>query len=493
MEMKGMKIFKAVFAQNKPAVAVEIGNDWLKIAEGSFSGQSVVFSKFSFKKLSQIKGSLAEQLASDFRELKLSKKGVVTFIPRHMVTSRVLEVPSVDHKEIGEILNLQIGKQTPYSKEEIVSDYNIISSPREGYTKVMLIIARRNLIDERLEVFSKAGIEIEAITLSSEGVYNWFNVFHSTELKAQDPTGAILVDIDSNYSDFLVINDKNFTYSKNILIGANHLIEDRQNYQQKFIEELKHSKDVYAEEWKGSRIAKLFLCGAAAEIKDLDHILSAQLDISCQVIDSGRDMRLNPAISGNSDYKFISFCPLLGILKKHKALKFNLIPNEMRIQRLIKEKRDNLTILGVLFGAVMMVVSLLALMYIHNKNDYLAQIKGKVSLIQKDSDEVDKMRQSLNLIRERLSASGDSLVMLNELYRVLPKEVYLTGLSIERKKQITIRGRASAMSDVFRFVTALENSPSFQNVKNNYATAKKENEVEFTDFEIVANYEKPKD
>ena len=41
------------------------------------------------------------------------------------------------------------------------------------------------------------------------------------------------------------------------------------------------------------------------------------------------------------------------------------------------------------------------------------------------------------------------------------------------------------MSEIFKFITALEESEIFENVKTRYATKSKEEEKEVTDFEIV--------
>ncbi len=475
----------------KPIVIVEIGNDWLKIVEGKVRANGASITKASFIKLSQIKDSIPDKISEVFKGMKLDKQAVITYLPRHLVTVRILEPPSIDPKEISDIINLQIGKQTPYSKEEIVYSYKTIGREKEGYTKIMLVIAKRNLIDNRIDALSKASIEAREVALSSEGVYHWFNIFYLQKLKLQDSQAVILVDIDSNFSDFLVMHKGNFRFSKNILIGANQLIEEKDTYINKFIDELKHSINAFYEESRAIKAIKLFLSGAARNIKDLEIILSQQLDLPCEIIDASNDVKVatNTAIL-NDDTKFISLSSIFGILLKYQKLEFSLLPNEKRIQKLMENKRKNLTMMGILFSAIMMTLSALILINIYNKNVYIAQIKQKIALIKTDSDEIDKMRLSVSLIRDRLDAGGDSINLLNEIYRTIPGEIYLTDISIERRKQVILKGRASVMSDIFKFVTTLEKSPYFENVKNTSATAKKEDNNEYTDFEITASYEK---
>jgi len=205
--LAGLKLDKLKFVESflkKPTVAVEIGNDWLKVLESEHSTHGGLVTKVRFTKLAQIKGPVSTEVSRIFRELKLNTQSVITFIPRHLVTVRILEFPSTDPKEIDDMVSLQVAKQTPYSKEEIVSTHRIIDTEREGYTKVMLVIAQRNIITKRVEALEQAGIKVEKVGLSTESVYNWFRLTHRRQMDV-DLKPIALIDIDSNYSDFMVI------------------------------------------------------------------------------------------------------------------------------------------------------------------------------------------------------------------------------------------------------------------------------------------------
>jgi Tfp pilus assembly PilM family ATPase/Tfp pilus assembly protein PilN len=464
--------------RSKPIVIVEIGNDWLKILECPVSSDRTYGAKARFMKLSQIKESVSDAISKIFRDLKLNKNTVLACIPRHLVTVRILELPSTDPKEISDMIELQIGKQTPYAKEEIVFSHRIIDAEREGYTKVMLVIAMRSLIKERLVALEKVGIDVHRACLSSEGVYDWFSGVELPRLQNDSGT-VIIVDIDSNYSDFIAVYKGRFSFTKNILIGANNLIDERERYQEKFIDELRRSIDLYYEEAKGLKAAKLFLLGASKNIPDLANVLSAHLDIPCQILDTAKFIRIE------EDYKFISTTPLVGLAMKYNALQFDLMPNEMRIKKRVEEKKKYLTMAGILFIAIFTMLTFLLFIHICNKNTYKAQLEDKLAKIKDGAQGIDRMRRLITLGQERLDANGDCLTMLSGLYEVMPKEIYLTSVDIERKKQLSIKGRAPVMSDVFKFVGVLESSRYFKNVKNTYATTKKEDNYEYTDFEII--------
>ena len=483
------KLISKIRLFKKPIVIVEIGNDWLKIAENAPSSTGRRITKAYFAKLADIKESIPDAISKIFKDLQINKGPVITYLPRHLSTVRILEFPSTDPAEINDMLTLQIGKQTPYSKEEIISSYRIIHNEKEGYTKVMLVITRHNLVSERVEALQKAGIEVEKVGMSSEGAYDWFNVAYMPEIK-QDLETIILLDIDSNYSDFMVIKKRNLVFTRNMSIGANNLLGEPRIWQDKFIEELRHSIDVYCNEEGDIKINKIFLAGSGRNIQDLDRILSVKLDIPVETTNPLKNIRVKNSIdlSKDKNLRFISISSLLGIAMKHKELEFILTPNELRIQRLLEEKRRQLTIMGTLCISIVMMSSILLLANIYNKKAYLTQLK-QVG-IKKESNEIGKMRMNIDLVERRLNARGASISMLYEIYKLTPKEIYFTDINIEENKEAVLKGSALAMSNVFKFVTALENSRYFENVKTTHTTTKKEKDAEYVDFEIVCAYEK---
>ena len=102
-------------------------------------------------------------------EIKSKNPFIVNVIPASNIITKNIEIPSIDHKEIKEIVNLQASRHTPYSREEIIIDYVDIGSYKSSYTKVLLIIVARPIIKRNFDILSKAKIEIERVLLAPEG------------------------------------------------------------------------------------------------------------------------------------------------------------------------------------------------------------------------------------------------------------------------------------------------------------------------------------
>ncbi|MDD5424785.1 MAG: pilus assembly protein PilM, partial [Candidatus Omnitrophica bacterium] len=333
-------------AFKKPVTVIEIGNDWLKIAENSPSAPGRVISKVNLTKLAQINEPVASALSRIFKENNLNKQGVVTYLPRNLVTVRVLEFPSTDPKEINDMVSLQVTKQTPYSKDEIYSSHKVVSSDREGYTKVMLVIARRSLVSERVDTLLNAGLTVEKVGVSTEGVFNWLCVAYPNELVSDVQRSVVVLDVDSNYSDFMVVRKEGPVFTRSILVGANQLMEELEKWQDKFVEEVRHSIDLYQGEQRGAKVVKVMLSGAGKNVRDLSGTLGAKLGVMVENAVPVKNMRIKDSTNVLQDpnLNFVSVSALFGIAVRHKELDLDMTPHDLRIQRKTEEKRKQLVV-----------------------------------------------------------------------------------------------------------------------------------------------------
>ena len=84
-----------------------------------------------------ISGLTDEQIAkiiiSLFGELKLKNPDIISIIPSPLVITKNIEIPSADPQEIREIVNLQAGRHTPYSREEIIVDFLNVGTYKNNY------------------------------------------------------------------------------------------------------------------------------------------------------------------------------------------------------------------------------------------------------------------------------------------------------------------------------------------------------------------------
>jgi Tfp pilus assembly protein PilN len=91
----------------------------------------------------------------------------------------------------------------------------------------------------------------------------------------------------------------------------------------------------------------------------------------------------------------------------------------------------------------------------------------------------------VGLVKGYLSDRGYSLEALAELYDVLPLDIKLNFIMYDKKGTFQLKGTAKSMSTVFSFVSNMESSKYFKEVKTRHTTKRKEGSKDVTDFEII--------
>lgn len=119
--------------------------------------------------------ALAESLRALFAENKLSKR-VRVGVANQRVVVRTLRLPAIDDpKQLDAAVRFQAQEQVPMPLEQAVLDHRVIGGvppSEDGPPKVdvMLIAARREMIDTYLRTLREAGLQPAGIDLSAFGL-----------------------------------------------------------------------------------------------------------------------------------------------------------------------------------------------------------------------------------------------------------------------------------------------------------------------------------
>lgn len=453
----------------KKAVIVETGGDWLKLAEIEPSGAGIAVSKLHLEKVGDDPSNAAKAVAQAWKSLKLDKRNVVVCLPRQMVNIRMIELPSTEPAEIEDMIELQVGKQTPYSKDEIVYDYKILGSWRSGYTRVMMAIIQRSALRERYYVLEEAGIEAAKVSVSSEALLNWYAC---AEMDGREGAATALLDIDSFYSDFLVISDRGLVFTRSILMGANQLLDDADNFADKFSREVKSSLEICRGEQQGLSVSRILIAGAGQNISGIAGRLTQELGIKCDIVDSAKVVRKMPASPSVKDarYKYVSLTPLIGAGLSVDSLEFNLIPDSVRLRKGLDEKARNLTLMGMLIMTVLVCLSLVGTLDILAKRACLQQLQTQYTEMEPKVAKVQQMANIVELTRKNRDPKQNMLYLLSQVPGQLGDDIRLESIEIDTGAgSFLLEGNASSTREIRDFVKRLDQLDCFRDVMDNGA------------------------
>jgi len=466
----------------KNTTVIEITNQYIKLAavKPSLKGPEVI--NLTVKKVSS--GSLEDltkELTALVKGLKFSPSPVIVSFPRNLVTMRNLHLPSSDTKEIEGMIDLHMGRQAPYPREEIIGAFQIQGTDETGYSKVILAISHRDALRQVFNLLNIVNLFPEKIELSSQGAVSCF-LYHERSHLASGKI-YMLLDIDTNFTDFLIIDKEKLLFSRSIAYGADQLATGEQA-KMKFLSEVKQSLVIFQSEEANKKPDKIFLSGAVDCAKGIAPLLGQEIDCQTEIFKPQMNF-VNAPVN-------VSVSSLLGLAMDTRAARINFILPEVQIRKALKERSKEI----VFLGSVLMFIFLLSLGIfmerLYNRSSYLKLLNTKYQSAKKDMEELDAMTKKTKVAREWLGARASIINYLYQIHKLMPQEVVVKVINFDVDDRITLRGQAQGMGDILRFVSVLENSEYFQDIQVKYTTKKKIADKDITEFEIVCPLSKGK-
>jgi type IV pilus assembly protein PilM len=478
---------------NRDLVGIDLSSNNLKLVHVRVSLNKKELVNILSRSISGLsEDAIAKVINTSFNELRVKNQGIINVIPSHLVITKNIEIPSVDQQEIKEIINLQAGRHTPYSREDIIVGYIEIGTYKNSYTKVLLVIVSRNIIKRQFEILHKAGLKLEKVLLASEGVA--WSVANMLKLKTEDlPINVI--DLDESFTDFVIVFRDRPIFIRSIPIGTQHLMREKELYQLKLAEELKSSLEAYQSEDIEKSPNTAVLTGAVEDLPDLEKVLNDALYLPARRIPYFRNVSISEDIlkATSTERRRSSFLSVVASLFALDGMKIDLIPEEIKLRKALEERGRDLIKTGILILTIFVLIFSLLISKIYFNNAYLKKLDTKYQSLSQEAGGLENDFSKVSLIRNYLSGRGYSLEVLTELYNVTPEDVELGDIRFDAQGKFAIRGTAESMSTVFSFVDNMEKSKYFKEVKTKYTSKRKEGSKDLTDFEITCLLQKQGD
>lgn len=427
-------------------------------------------------------GGAEASLRDALTGFQLKNAGTVCVLPGDVATTKYLEVPSSSKEEIESILALQASRYTPFNKDEILTSYIKIGSPRPNFSSVLLIVVKRDSVKEKLSILRGAGLSMDAVLFAPEAMAR----FYARDINLKKGEKFALVDVGSQHTTFIIVADGVPIMSRNIPVGIENITVDP-GVQAQIVAESRASVEAFLQE-TSSRPRSVILTTDHPATAGLEVSLAEALDCKVESIPYGRFVRGVKGVKEQLVRDFVGESALDVIAVGAMAGKCvaDLVPQEIKDQRLVVEKGRETMKAGIFILLILAFVGAGLLSRVYFKELFLKQ-----NLIERYSDQkkevglLENMISKTRALTEYLQARQVPLEAIRELYRLVPDEMYLSSIIMDDAGSISLAGISESMSQVFSFVTALEESSLFENVKTKSTSAKKERGKDVAAFEIM--------
>jgi Tfp pilus assembly PilM family ATPase len=468
---------------SRELVAVAFGFSHLKLAHLRVSPSKKEIIHLLYRDISTVaEEELPKVISSAIGELKAESPEIINIVPSHLVITKNIEIPSTNPQEIKEIINLQAGRHTPYSREEILVDYIEIGTYKHSYTKILLVIVARNVVEKQSKTLSRAGLRLKRVVFAPESLAWGANKI----LRLESETLPLnIVHIDEDFTDFTIVHLNKVVFIRSISIGTRHLTEEKEKYEAKFAEEIQRSLEAYHSEDIEKRPNMLVLTGAVQELGNLETILSDTLHLPVKTIPYLRNLLVSDEVAKEAyAAKRVSFLDVIAPLLADNELKVDLNPEEAKLRLALEERGRDLIKTGILVLTAFVMVFSILISKIYFKSNYLKILSAKYEPLNRDAEKLEKEFVGVSRIKDYLMDREFPLEVLVNLYTVANPDLELNDIRYDEQGKFSVKGTAETMSTVFSFVDALEKSKYFKDVKTRYTTKRKEGAREVADFEI---------
>ncbi|NIR64395.1 MAG: hypothetical protein GWN76_10435 [candidate division Zixibacteria bacterium] len=400
--------------------------------------------------------------------------GWVLIIPAYQCTTKYAFLPSTDPAEIEKMLEFELSNIVPYNTQPWSWDFSIIGRQEDEASKVLIVLSPLSIIDRYIQNLLSLGIRPNVITVNA--------VFYNLLLK-KDKTSLELNPMayfypNNDYLDFFVIQNRQVTF----LRGAR--LKGKLCEKTRFVEaEIQRSLSMLKENRFANWPNKLITINVNNSAVDFGKIVERVTGVSVEEIESatlfGENSSIIERLTTISSDDYLS--------SSSEKDQISLLPRFLK-QKLRRRKKRRQMILHALKVCFVLLLAFLCLKTsIWRKNRLLLRYEQRLSAISPMAEKLQFLKQQLDIIQSQLQSNVSTLDIVSELYRVLPKDVTVHYLSIEREKKITTRAQAKLLSQAFDCIGPLEQSDYFQNVKQNYANQRQIQDSLLIDFEVTAN------
>ncbi len=467
---------------SKDLLHIYLDESSLKIARSSFSQGRKTVQALYYKDLTGVSTEdIRTEIARGAAALGPRVKNVSVVLASKYIITKSIEVPSLDQKEIEDIVRLQAVRHTPYSKEEVIVGYISLDVILERYTKALLVIASNDNIRKKTDLIELLGLNIQSVHLAPEvltkvvsGVY------------PEGPLGFLYVD--QNSTDIIIINKEKPHFIRSIPVGSK-LLKDAAN-QTLLAEEIKKTIAAYQSEDANSMPKRFLIAGTDAERAVAAKPLEDDFKIKTEIFMSEGKLPISEeAMNVMKSVPQVSFLDVISDALTEDEGKVDLIPEDLKIRKSFRNKGQEIFLAGSFFIVIFILTMSIFLTKIYFRNSYLKEIHKNFQIKEQEAEELVLLSEDTRKMEAFNAKRGRAITVLDQLQTMLPQEMYLSEIMMTTDEKVSIKGTSELMSAVFSFVTEFDANPYFKSVNPDYTKSRKENDKDVSDFGITAGIE----
>lgn len=266
--------------------------------------------------------SVSESIREVLSKLKIKNKNVCTSLSGTSVIIKRLSVDVPKKSELEAQVFWEAEQYLPFDPSDVVMDYHVLSRAKDGKTDVMLVAAKRSILDAYMHSVEDAGLKAKIVDTDYFALETVFEANYPT----QPQEAVALVDIGSSSIKMVVVHDGVPIYTKDSSIGGNNLTTEIQKHlgvtyrdaealktgnsskglpqevvdlmnimAENFATEIKRANDFYSAQGSGAPLTQILVTGGSSKIPGLTKSIEDICRLPCQLLNPFHSITYDPS------------------------------------------------------------------------------------------------------------------------------------------------------------------------------------------------------
>src|SRR5256885_11950429 len=241
----------------KTSVGLDIGSGIIKLAVIDHSGSEPELVKVATTEVAadaivegevMDPGLVSEAIRGLFSTAGVKQRSVVTAVGGRDVIVKKIQMDRMKEGDAREVIRWEAEQHVPFDMANVELDFQILDPDAEGLQmNVLLVAAKRELVDSRTSLLGEAGLEAAIIDVDA------FAIHHAFELNHPDAMQGVvgLVNIGHEVTNVNILGDGIPVLTRDLSVGTRRFREDLQREKglsaedsERVIQGLTHSGDL---------------------------------------------------------------------------------------------------------------------------------------------------------------------------------------------------------------------------------------------------------
>lgn len=393
-------------------------------------------------------GQLDTALAAFIQRLGIADDTVITVLPRHLVTVRILNLPTHDPAEAESMIRFSAEEYVPYPADELIIQSAVLRREPGGESKVLAVLAHKDVLKAHLAPLRAAGIIPQRVLLSTACLANAV-----AAAKAPGDQPYALANLASSGLEVLVF------HGTKLLFGR--AVASEQDWSARG-EAAAQADEEMAIEVRGSLSAfrRESEDGEGADTVYLASDYPIALDERAESLanETGKECASAAfvnAIATGQQAPITALGAALAALGR-ATLDINLLPAEAARARTVAGAKELLKRAGYVAAGVAAALLLLFAQAYLQRASYIRELQGRLNAVAPDAAGLGEKQEQLRILRQQMKRGSSPLHMLAISADAAPeKSANITQFRYNINEGTDIFGRANSVDDVQAFAAKL--------------------------------------